>query len=61
MEFFSRLLTASYVFFFGDLNFRLKNLSVETIKQLFDLGCDVNAQNNDGMTCLHSSMWNENE
>ena len=34
--------------------------SVETIKKLVDLGCYVNAQNNDGMTCLHSSMWNEN-
>jgi hypothetical protein len=35
--------------------------SVETIKKLVEMGCDVNAQNNDGMTCLHSSMWNENE
>ena len=38
--------------------------SVETIKKLVDLSCDVNAQNNkennNGLTCLHSSMRNEN-
>ena len=34
--------------------------SIETIRKLIKLGCDVNAQNNDGMTCLHISLWNEN-
>jgi ankyrin repeat protein len=28
---------------------------------LIEAGCDVNAQNNDGMTCLLSAMWVEDE
>ena len=35
--------------------------SVETIKKLITLGCDPNAQNNDGMTSLHMSLHTENK
>ena len=35
--------------------------SVATIKQLIALGCDTNAQNNDGMTSLHMSLHIENQ
>ena len=36
------------------------NFSEKTVQRLIDLGCDVNAQNSDGMTSLHLSMWNDN-
>jgi len=36
------------------------NFSPETIRRLIELGCDVNAQNSDGMTSLHLSMWQDN-
>ena len=35
--------------------------SPETIKKLIDLGSDVNAQGDDGMTCLHKSIWVESK
>ena len=36
------------------------DFSVETIDDLVKLGCDVNFQNTDGTTPLHSAMYNEN-
>lgn len=36
------------------------NFSADTISKLIQMGCDVNAQTEDGMTCLHMSMWQEN-
>lgn len=36
------------------------NFSSITISRLIDLGCDVNAKCEDGMTALHKSIWVEN-
>ena len=36
------------------------NLGSECISSLIDLGCDPNAQDSDGMTSLHKSIWTEN-
>jgi len=35
--------------------------SSQTVSQLIDLGCDVNAKNADGMTPLHLSYYNNSE
>lgn len=35
------------------------NLGSECISSLIDLGCDPNAQDSDGMTSLHKSIWTE--
>ena len=32
----------------------------QTIVRLIELGCDVNAKDEDGMTCLHKAIWCEN-
>lgn len=36
------------------------SFSSETVLALIELGCDVNAAGEDGMTCLHKSYWCEN-
>ena len=36
------------------------SFSSKTILKLIELGCDVNAAGDDGMTCLHKSYWCEN-
>ena len=37
------------------------SFSLSTISQLIELGCDVNAQDVDGNTPLHSSMYIDNQ
>ena len=37
------------------------NFSTKAIEKLIELGCDVNAQGEDGMTPLHKSIWCENK
>jgi len=37
------------------------SFSAKTISQLIDLGCDVNARDEDGNTPLHSSVYCEND
>ena len=36
------------------------NFSAETVEALIELGSDVNACDEDGMTALHKSYWVEN-
>ena len=36
------------------------NFSLETVKKLVELGCDVNASDSDGNTPLHTAAWTEN-
>ena len=36
------------------------DFSAKTIKKLIELGCEVNAKDEDGMTPLHKSYWSEN-
>ena len=37
------------------------SFSSDTISELIQLGCDVNAQGEDGMTALHTSIWCDNK
>ena len=37
------------------------SFSSDTISELIQLGCDVNAQGEDGITALHTSIWCDNK